>query len=80
MNAGSLYRSVSFLTIVSTMLNAQVGRTDPVLLKHWAAPAYWRPQAAAASAISPADPNLLVLVAITPCRVVDTRHPRDFRL
>jgi hypothetical protein len=78
MNVRSVYRSVSFLSIVSTMLNAQVGRTDPVLLKHWAAPVYWRPQAAAASASSPEDPSPLALVAITPCRVVDTRASQGF--
>lgn len=76
MKAGSLYRSVSFLTVVCTMLHAQVGRTDPVLLKHWAAPAYWRPQAAAAPGSTPAAP--LALVAITPCRVVDTRASQGF--
>lgn len=78
MNANRLCLSISFLTIVSTMLTAQVRPTpDTVLLKHWPAPLSWQAQTAQATA---ADPPVgpLVLVAMTPCRVVDTRVSQGF--
>ena len=78
MNANRLCRSVSLLTIASTMITAQVRRTpDTVLLKHWPAPLYWQPQTAQATAADP-PANPLVLVAMTPCRVVDTRTSQGF--
>jgi hypothetical protein len=78
MNANCLCGSVSLLAIASTMITAQVRRTpDTVLLKHWPAPLYWQPQTAQATAADP-PPNPLVLVAMTPCRVVDTRASQGF--
>ena len=78
MNANRLCRSVSLLTIASTMITAQVRRTpDTVLLKHWPAPLYWQPQTTQATAADP-PVNPLVLVAMTPCRVVDTRTSQGF--
>jgi Chaperone of endosialidase len=60
------------------MMTAQVRRTpDTVLLKHWPSPLYWQPQNAQATAADP-PPNPLVLVAMTPCRVVDTRASQGF--
>ena len=78
MNANRLCGSVSLLAIASTMITAQVRRTpDTVLLKHWPAPLYWQPQTAQATAADP-PVNPLVLVAMTPCRVVDTRASQGF--
>ena len=79
MKTNRLSRGVCFLTMVSTMLTAQVRRTpDAAVLKHWAAPLYWQPQATAASL--PPSANPLVFVAMTPCRVVDTRGSQGFHL
>jgi hypothetical protein len=79
MNANSLLRVASLLAMMPTLGIAQMRQSqDPVVLKHWAAPLYWQPKAAAASATSSADPNPLVLVGIIPCRVVDTRASQAF--
>ena len=83
MNANRLIRAISFLVIIPMGLTAQVRRNpDPVILKHWAAPLYWQPQAAEASAVAAAvsaPPVLqLVFVAMTPCRVADTRASQGF--
>ena len=67
-------------------MTAQVAREhDAVPLKHWAAPLYWQPAQAAAeersvaaAASLPAGANALVFVAMTPCRVVDTRAAQGF--
>jgi hypothetical protein len=78
MNANRLCLSISFLTVVSTTLTAQVRRTpDSVFLKHWPAPLYWQAQTAQATAADP-PVNPLVLVAMTPCRVADTRASQGF--
>jgi hypothetical protein len=78
MNANRLCLSVSLLTIASTVITAQVRRTpDTVFLKHWPAPLFWQPQTAQATAADP-PVNPLVLVAMTPCRVVDTRASQAF--
>ena len=77
MNANRLCRCACFLTMVSTALTAQVRRTpDAVVLQHWPAPLYWQPLAAAPGSL-PSAP-LLVLVAITPCRLLDTRAGQGF--
>ena len=78
MNANSLLRAASLLAMMPILGMAQVGpNSDPVVLKHWAAPLYWQPRAAGAG--SPAlGPNPLVFVAMTPCRVVDTRASQGF--
>lgn len=79
MNANRLCLSVSFLTIVSAMLTAQVRPTpDMVLLKHWPAPLYWQAQTAAQATAADPPVGPLVLVAITPCRVADTRASQGF--
>ena len=78
-------RSVSCLLIlVPTVLTAQSRRPhDPVALKHWAAPLYWLPTQTSAewNALAtredagglPANASPLVFVALTPCRIIDTR-------
>ena len=83
MNTCCLSRAVSFLALVPMVLVAQVARGhDPIPLKHWPAPLYWQPTPAqpqradaplAASSNLPIGNNALVFVAMTPCRVVDTR-------
>ena len=73
-------------------LTAQVTRNHDVGLKSWPAPLYWQPSQAESeaaggkvhAAIRTASPNsgttptFLVFVAITPCRVVDTRTSSGF--
>jgi hypothetical protein len=78
MNANSLLRAASLLAVMPILGMAQVGpNSDPVVLKHWAAPLYWQPRAAGAGSQA-LDPNPLVFVAMTPCRVVDTRASQGF--
>jgi hypothetical protein len=78
MNAKARMRAVPFLAIMPVVLTAQVMRNpDPVVLKHWAAPLYWQPRAADAASQA-LDPNPLVFVAMTPCRLVDTRASQGF--
>jgi hypothetical protein len=76
------FRVVSLLALVSSALTAQTKRENAVPLKHWSAPLYWQPTEAekqgaptnvlavpnAASSVAP-----LTFVAITPCRITDTR-------
>jgi len=88
MNANNLLRAVSFLIAIPIALTAQSPRYhDPVMLKSWAAPLYWQPtqeregpsyapQAAAANL--PMGANALVFVAMTPCRIADTRASQGF--
>jgi Chaperone of endosialidase len=89
MNPNDLRRAVSLLIVLPAMLSAQFARrVDPVALRYWAAPLYWRPTqasseqqalaTAAATAGLPVDPNPLVFVAMTPCRVADTRASQGF--
>jgi hypothetical protein len=88
-----LDRIIPVLVLSSMALTAQVGR-DVVPLKNWPAPLYWQPAPseseaaaqnadAAASALTvrplAATPvGSLVFVAMTPCRVVDTRASQGF--
>ena len=72
---------------LSAALTAQVTRNHDIPLKNWAAPLYWQPsQAESEAARERLDPSIrppapeaatpagsLVFVAMTPCRVVDTR-------
>lgn len=86
MSPNNLSCAVSLLIVMPIVLAAQVGRgPDPVALRHWPAPQYWQPPAGAqesatyavAAAVTfPANP--LVFVAMTPCRVVDTRAAQGF--
>jgi hypothetical protein len=93
MNAKGLGRGVSLQVLVVSALNAQGAREhDLALLKNWPAPLYWQPthidadeRTAATTAtdisipaiFSPRPPGF-VFVAITPCRVVDTRTTQGF--
>jgi hypothetical protein len=80
-----LVRIVSLLVLASAALTAQVARQATVVpLKNWAAPLYWQPSQAERGAVGRAAPQFkfsanavsadaLTFVAITPCRLVDTR-------
>ena len=72
-----------FLALVPMALGAQEAR-DLVMLKNWSNPLYWRASQAEREAISAPVPQLqfsptqvsadaLSFVAITPCRLLDTR-------
>jgi hypothetical protein len=75
----------ALLALASTALNAQAARQEHVVpLKNWAAPLYWQPNQVEREAGGRAQPQLrfstnavssdaLTFVAITPCRLVDTR-------
>ena len=64
----------------------QDGRVDEIPLKNWSAPAYWQPAPTQISVMRDATlkPQVtlptqpLVFVAITPCRVIDTRAGAGF--
>jgi len=84
MDVNAQRRVISLLIAFPMLLNAQLARQhDSVALKHWAAPLYWQPTPgsaeehafapAATAAALPTNANTLVFVAMTPCRVVDTR-------
>jgi len=70
------------------MLTAQAARfRDPVMLKNWASPLYWQPTQAqrepsdmpmATTANLPLGANALMFVAMTPCRIADTRSGQGF--
>jgi hypothetical protein len=79
-----LGRAVFLLVLLPTMLTAQRAPANAVPLKNWAAPLYWQPNQAEREAAGGALPqlqfsanavstNALTFVAITPCRLVDTR-------
>jgi hypothetical protein len=83
MNANDLGRAVSLLIAIPVALSAQSRYPDPVMLKHWAAPLYWQPpehslSTPEASSSLPTTAHPLVFVAMTPCRVVDTRANSGF--
>ena len=88
MNTNNLRRAVSLLIVIPVALTAQLARyRDPVMLKNWAAPLYWQPTQAqqgpsdtpmAATANLPLGANALVFVAMTPCRIADTRAAQGF--
>jgi Chaperone of endosialidase len=79
MKMSILTRIVSVLAVAATLLNAQPLR-DPVPLRHWSAPLYWQPDLVQPRPLvtTPTDPNPLTFVAMTPCRVVDTRTGSGF--
>jgi hypothetical protein len=76
-------RAVSLLVVLPLILSAQVTQDNVVALKNWSTPLYWHPNAAESAAIenpAPQGPvlvgmpmNALSFVAMTPCRLVDTR-------
>jgi len=87
-------RAILISVLVPLVLTAQMAREhDPVPLKNWPAPLYWQPAPGdletSARPPSPLAPltattnlplgsNALVFVAMTPCRVVDTRQGQGF--
>ena len=85
-------RSILVTFSLGVTLTAQVTRNHDVALKNWPAPLYWQPtQAETEAAVGKADPAIrmpspeaampvgsLVFVAMTPCRVVDTRTSSGF--
>jgi hypothetical protein len=89
MNTHRPARAILFLFLLPAILNGQAQRDIP--LKSWPAPLYWHPSVPesqmfiarksegpdnGAAATGPA--NALVFVAMTPCRVVDTRQTQGF--
>ncbi len=82
-------RAVSLLVVLPLILSAQLAQDNAVALKNWATPLYWHPNAAErAAGAKPApqfqlapdavSPDALTFVAITPCRLVDTRGAVGF--
>jgi len=70
MSAYSFLRPISVLALVPLAISAEVPRPDSVPLKHWSAPLYYQAIHTDVSAVSTAP---LTFVAITPCRLADTR-------
>jgi hypothetical protein len=80
-----LVRIVSLQVLTSVALTAQVARHEnAVPLKNWSTPLYWQPNQVEREATTKAAPQLqfsanqvsteaLTFIAITPCRLVDTR-------
>ena len=77
-------RAVSLLVFLPLMLNGQRTQENVVPLKNWSTPLYWQPSQAEREAAAKDVPQLqfsanavstdaLTFVAITPCRLVDTR-------
>ena len=85
MKLTSVVGAVCLQLLASASLNAQAPRQDdPAPLKNWASPLYWQPnqvereashRGAAQFQLSPnATSNTsLIFVAVSPCRLVDTR-------
>ena len=85
MKPNCLVRTVSLMVLASAALTAQVARQEnAVPLKSWSTPLYWQPNQVEREAETSAVPqlqfsanavstNALTFVAITPCRLVDTR-------
>ena len=79
-----LGRAVSLLVFLPVVLIGQRAQENVVPLKNWATPLYWHPNQAEREASAKPVPELkfsanqisadaLTFVAITPCRLVDTR-------
>jgi hypothetical protein len=77
-------RAVSLLAFLSLMLTGLRAQERAVPLKNWSTPLYWQPNQAEREAAAKLVPqlqisangvstNALTFVAITPCRLVDTR-------
>ena len=86
-NASYALRAFALLAVVPVVLTAQVSRQRDIPLKNWEAPLYWHPTRAevpataiqggfSPQATTPTSPG--VFIAITPCRVVDTRSGAGF--
>ncbi len=84
MNSMYVRSAISLLVLAPVVLTAQVARErDLAPLKNWPAPLYWHPSVAeqrlgAPAASLPLGTNALVFVAMTPCRLVDTRTGQGF--
>jgi hypothetical protein len=76
-------RAVSLLAFLPLLLNAQMAQ-ETIPLKNWSTPRYWHASRAEKEAAAKLDsqlpqtvnavsPDSLTFVAITPCRLVDTR-------
>jgi Chaperone of endosialidase len=81
MNRLNLLRIAAFLSAIPILNGQATPDRDPVALKHWTAPLYWQPPVARIQIPLPLLPTTvtpLALVAMTPCRVVDTRAPQGF--
>ncbi len=84
-----LGRAASLLMVLPIVLTGQRAQENAVPLKNWATPLYWQPtQGERAASSQQAAPQLqfspsavsntaLVFVAVTPCRLVDTRGAAD---
>ncbi len=77
-------RAVSLLVFLPVVLIGQRAQENVVPLKNWATPLYWNPNQSERVAAARPEPELkfsanqisndaLTFVAITPCRLVDTR-------
>jgi hypothetical protein len=77
-------RAVSLLALLPLMLTGLKAQNRVVPLKNWATPLYWQPNQAEREAAAKSVPqlqisangvstNALTFVAVTPCRLVDTR-------
>ena len=77
-------RVVSLLVLLPTVSIGQRAQEDVAPLKNWATPLYWQPNQAEREVAGKAVPqlqfsanavstNALTFIAITPCRLVDTR-------
>lgn len=71
-------RAVSLLAFLPLMLTAQRAQESAIPLKNWSTPQYWRASHAKSEPQLPlttntVSPDALIFVAITPCRLVDTR-------
>jgi len=76
-------RAVSLLAFLPLLLSAQRVTDNVIPLKNWATPLYWQPDQGErkASGLAPRGdgppastvPTFLTFVAMTPCRLVDTR-------
>jgi hypothetical protein len=64
-----------FLGPVLNEATAQVVRKHDIALRNWSAPRYWQPSQAQASSLTTSP---MVFVAMSPCRVVDTRASQGF--
>jgi hypothetical protein len=74
-------RTVSLLAFLPLMLTGLSAQERGVSLKNWATPLYWQPNQAEREEAAPqiafsgnqVSTNALTFVAVTPCRLVDTR-------
>ncbi len=84
MKPNCLLRVVSLLVLASAALTAQIARQVDIPLKNWSTPLYWQPNQTERATSGNALPqlqfstnavstNALTFIAITPCRLVDTR-------